>query len=617
MTQSPRQAGVASGQGFAREGPARRRSQAAEVGRDRQLGRGLALRLAAKLERVEAVALDQLVEEGAVHAGLARGLGDAPLRGGEDVAEEGALELARRGLLALLQLVAVLRDGARPAAARRALSSARGRAPHVVGEEVEADLARAREDRGALDEVLELADVPRKRVGRECGERRVREPEPRLPELARRLREAVREQEPHVVAARAERREVDRDHLEAVEEVLAERPLARHRREVAVRRRHDAHRDRHRARAAEPLDLARLEEAQELHLRGERQLAHLVEEQRPAVRRGRPPLARARRPRERALLVAEQLRLDERLGDRAAVHRHERPLRARAVVVDRPREPLLARPALALDEHRRLGRRDAGDRLEDADEARVLADDVVEAEVALEPRRVAPRRRPQARAQRRLLDRADHALDEPPHARLGLLGERRRKAPRVEVDRRDGLAPAPDRDDERRRDPQAPDRARLAEARLERVLEADRLARAERLGDERRRERAVGARLLLEVDLARDLDPEAALLLRVGDDEVAAVGARELEDGVEDALEDRAEPARVEHAADALDPALFVGVGIAHGGASLKAGGGPAKKPPPAGEGRWRWRGRGSGRVRSRRCVKSGASGARTGLRRA
>ena len=62
---------------------------------------------------------------------------------------------------------------------------------------------------------------------------------------------------------------------------------------------------------------------------------------------------------ERALLVAEQLGLEQVLGDRRAVDRDERPVGARAERVQRAREQLLAGAALAFEQHRRVGRRRA------------------------------------------------------------------------------------------------------------------------------------------------------------------------------------------------------------------------------------------------------------------
>ena len=83
-------------------------------------------------------------------------------------------------------------------------------------------------------------------------------------------------------------------------------------------------------RAAEPLELALLQHAQELRLRRQAHLADLVEEQHAAG--GQLDLARLGllRAGERAALVAEELRLEQLLGQRRAVQRDERPAPARA-----------------------------------------------------------------------------------------------------------------------------------------------------------------------------------------------------------------------------------------------------------------------------------------------
>src|SRR5690606_34321494 len=61
---------------------------------------------------------------------------------------------------------------------------------------------------------------------------------------------------------------------------------------------------------------------------------------------------------ERTLHVAEHLTLEQRLRQRRAVHRHERPAAAPAVLVDELRDLLLAGPALTGNEDRRVRRRD-------------------------------------------------------------------------------------------------------------------------------------------------------------------------------------------------------------------------------------------------------------------
>ena len=85
----------------------------------------------------------------------------------------------------------------------------------------------------------------------------------------------------------------------------------------------------HRAIGADRLHGLRLEHAQELRLRRERQLAELVEEQRAAARLDERALAIAVGAGERAADVAEQVRVDQVLGDRAAIDDDERALRAR------------------------------------------------------------------------------------------------------------------------------------------------------------------------------------------------------------------------------------------------------------------------------------------------
>ena len=91
---------------------------------------------------------------------------------------------------------------------------------------------------------------------------------------------------------------------------------------------------------------------------GQRQVGDLVEEQRAAV--GVLELAApAPHAGGGAVLDAEQLGLEQRLDERGAVDRHERPGAARAQLVDLPGDQFLARAALALDEHGEVGGRHA------------------------------------------------------------------------------------------------------------------------------------------------------------------------------------------------------------------------------------------------------------------
>src|SRR5574341_889295 len=100
-----------------------------------------------------------------------------------------------------------------------------------------------------------------------------------------------------------------------------------------------------------PPDLALLQGAQHLGLHGRAQLSDLVQEEGAFIRHLEETHLPRRGPGEGSLLVPEQLALDEGLGDGGAAYGHERPVSPRAVAVDGPGHQLLARSALAPNEH--------------------------------------------------------------------------------------------------------------------------------------------------------------------------------------------------------------------------------------------------------------------------
>ena len=124
---------------------------------------------------------------------------------------------------------------------------------------------------------------------------------------------------------------VNRQDVDAVEEVLAEAPGLHLGGEIAVRRGDDADVDLHVLAGRRGAgSISSCEHAEELHLEVQRQLADLVEEERAAVGLLEEAAAVGRRVGERALLVAEELALEEVLGDGAAVDGDERRALARA-----------------------------------------------------------------------------------------------------------------------------------------------------------------------------------------------------------------------------------------------------------------------------------------------
>src|SRR5207237_8813943 len=100
-----------------------------------------------------------------------------------------------------------------------------------------------------------------------------------------------------------------------------------------------------------------LQNLQQLDLRRRRRLADLVEEQRAAVGELEAALAPIGGAGERAFFVAENFALEQRLRNRRTVDGDEREGGARAELMDRLRDELLAGARLRGDEHRRRGRR--------------------------------------------------------------------------------------------------------------------------------------------------------------------------------------------------------------------------------------------------------------------
>src|SRR5262245_10211361 len=131
-----------------------------------------------------------------------------------------------------------------------------------------------------------------------------------------------------VAAAAAQRRHLDPDDVQPVIEVVAELALTAERQEVAIGRRHDAYVDVDGLVAADALEGVGLEEPQELHLGRRRDLTDLVEKKGAAVGLLEAALVSGHGAREGPAFVAEELALEQRLGQRGAVELDEWALRS-------------------------------------------------------------------------------------------------------------------------------------------------------------------------------------------------------------------------------------------------------------------------------------------------
>ena len=178
------------------------------------------------------------------------------------------------------------------------------------------------------------------------------------------------------------RRNVDRDFTDAVIEVLAKRAFLDEFFGVLVGSADDAHVDGDFFAPADAFDDAFLQEAQHLRLQRKRHVADLVEKQRTAVRHLDLAERLFVRTRKRAFLVAEQLGLEQVLGNGRTVDRNEVFVGVRAETMQRACEQFFAGAAFAEQERGHVGRRDLFDHPTHGQHAFAGGNDAVERRLA-------------------------------------------------------------------------------------------------------------------------------------------------------------------------------------------------------------------------------------------
>ena len=190
--------------------------------------------------------------------------------------------------------------------------------------------------------------------------------------------EIVLREEGNVPTAVAERRDLDWEHVESIEEILAEASLGHLLLQVTVRRGDHADVNLACPLLANPFVLTLLEDAEELRLHVERDLADLVQEEGPLVSELEPTGPVSHRPGESSLHVTEKLAFKEFPRDGRAVHFDEWLFLPAAMGVHGARDELFPRPRLTIHDDVRLRRRHRRDSLEHVPEARGRTDDLVE-----------------------------------------------------------------------------------------------------------------------------------------------------------------------------------------------------------------------------------------------
>ena len=184
----------------------------------------------------------------------------------------------------------------------------------------------------------------------------------------------------HVRAALAQGRRAELHDVQAVEQILAELVLADGSNDVAIGRGDEPHVDPQLGVAPHAGEGAVFQKPQQLGLERAAHVANLVQKNGAAVRLLDAARFLFDRTGEGALLVTEQLALQQRLGNGGAVDPDVGGLAAFTQGVQRAGDQFLARAALAEDEHRGMGGRDGLNQLAQFTHLGRVADDVVQME---------------------------------------------------------------------------------------------------------------------------------------------------------------------------------------------------------------------------------------------
>ncbi len=155
----------------------------------------------------------------------------------------------------------------------------------------------------------------------------------------------------NIIAAVAQRRERDADHVDAVKKIGAESARLDFLLQLSVRRADYARIHSFLFVVADAREMAVLQDVQQLRLQARVELGDFIKEKRAALREFHTARFRGVRSRESAFLESEQLAFEERAGDCRAVHLHERAFPPGRSFVNETRQHFFPRAAFTQDEN--------------------------------------------------------------------------------------------------------------------------------------------------------------------------------------------------------------------------------------------------------------------------
>ena len=196
----------------------------------------------------------------------------------------------------------------------------------------------------------------------------------------------VLHQQRYVLASVPQRREQNGDDVQPVKQILPEPPVADQLRQIGVGGRNNPDVDLDRAGVPQSLQLALLQDPQELGLQAAAHRSDLVKKERAQVGGFELPLACGDGASKGAARMPEELCFEERFRHRAAVQGDKPVPPARAVVMDGPGRQFLAGAGLTLHQDRARARRHCFEQCEELSHEGTAPDQSLEAITLLQLR---------------------------------------------------------------------------------------------------------------------------------------------------------------------------------------------------------------------------------------
>jgi hypothetical protein len=235
------------------------------------------------------------------------------------------------------------------------------------------DVAGGQNDR-PLHDVLQLTDIARPGM---LTQRRIgsgRQAQSGATGASAVIGKEMTRQRSDILASLPQRRNQQGKDVQAIEQVLTKVTPGHGVGHVAIGSGDDADIEDHRLLAADPLDFALLQDAQQLGLQAERHFGDLVEQQTAVLRLLELAGLRVLRAAEGALFVTEKGGLEQAVRNGRAIDGHERALAARRVLVNEARHHLLANAAFAGQQDRAVTLCDPPGQCKEVDTQRIDGD---------------------------------------------------------------------------------------------------------------------------------------------------------------------------------------------------------------------------------------------------